>query len=519
MQNYRSLFGFILFLPLIPVQTQAQELEIHLQDGAARIRPLESVVLQVRAFQIEEDEEGNEKKVRVLPQPVQFVLESELEGWLSKPFRNQVDRFQGGDSGQGWKSILGNFGRSLMSFDSVLYTALEKPGTYRVVASSEGQTVSVDLKVTPSAPSRKTKEKTSFRPESSSSEPYRSLAAHWAPLVAQATWFEPKADYLARFDFDGDWKGDNNWENTAAGSSQAYVYYAAAETETHWFLIYNFFHPRDYSASCVGGTCHENDNEGLILTIFKDGTCSGRLQVMETLAHNNIYSYRADKRVKNRAHKVDGKIEFYQETHPVVFIESGGHGVYGSTDRHSKFSLRRDEFRETTGVTYIFGSRAGQPRHGSDREVSYELLPILDHWWRRGEDDAGTFAGDFRYQPHGKRPAASRASLPAAFNGRKFGKNKAKPFWGWHDRRTRKKKILATGQWGLDPAYGVSRNLKLPEPFSLTYIYNPYLKIAPGVRKYSLLRLRDSATSTSARPGCGPSRWMQLRWIVPGPIP
>ena len=485
MSDERFIPQSLLFLLLIPVQAQAQELEIHLQDGAAQIRPLESVVVQVRAFQTEEDEEGNETRVRILPPPLQFHLKSEGGGWLSKPFRNQVDSFQGRESDQGWKSILGNLGRSLISSDSVLYTAPEKPGTYRLVAGSEGQTASVDLKVTPSAPSRKTKEKTNFRPECGSNEPYRSLAAYWAPMVAQATWFEPKADYLARFDFDGDWKGDNNWENTAVGSSQAYVYYAAVETETHWFLIYNFFHARDYSASCVGGTCHENDNEGLILTIRKDGTPSGRLQVMETLAHDNIYSYRADKHIKNRAHKVDGKVEFYRETHPVVFIESGGHGVFGSTDRHSRFSLRRDEFRETTGVTYIFASRAGQPRHGNDREVGYELLPILSHWWGRIERDAGTFDGRFGYEPEGKRPGASRSSLPAAFKGRKFGKNKAKPFWGWHDRRTRKKKILATGQWGLDPAYGVSRNLKLPEPFSLTYIYNPYLEIAPRGRNQS----------------------------------
>ena len=477
MLNDTSITALILFLPLILGQAQARELEIHLQDGDERIRPLESVVLQLRAFQTEEDEEGNEKRVRVLPPPVQFDLKSKSGGWLSKPFRNQVDSFKGQDSGQGWKSILGNFGRSLRSFDSVLYTAPEKSGTYCVAASSEGQTVSLDLKVTPSAPSRKKKEETSFPPECRTREPYRSLAGHWSPMVAQATWFEPKADYLARFDFDGDWRGDNNWENTAVGSSQAYVYYAAAETETHWFLIYNFFHPRDYSANCVGGTCHENDNEGLILTILKDGTRFGRLQVMETLAHDNIYSYRADKRVKKKVHKLDGRVEFHQETHPVVFVESGGHGVYGSADRRSKFSLRRGEFRETAGVTYVHGERAQRPRHGNDRSVSYELLPVLSHWWRRIEEDTGTFAEQFHYEPQGKRPGASHAALPAAFNGRRFGKNKAKPFWGWHDRRTRKKKILATGQWALDPAYGVSKNLKLPEPFSLTYLYNPYLRI------------------------------------------
>ena len=91
MPNDRSIPALILFLPLILGQAQARELEIHLQDGDERIRPLESVVLQLRAFQTEEDEEGNEKRVRVLPQTVQFVLESESSGWLSRTFRNQVD--------------------------------------------------------------------------------------------------------------------------------------------------------------------------------------------------------------------------------------------------------------------------------------------------------------------------------------------------------------------------------------------------------------------------------------------
>ena len=64
------------------------------------------------------------------------------------------------------------------------------------------------------------------------------------------------------------------------------------ETSTHWFLVYNFFHPRDYDERCIAGTCHENDNEGLVLTVRKDGSRFGRLQVMETLAHNRIFSYR-----------------------------------------------------------------------------------------------------------------------------------------------------------------------------------------------------------------------------------
>ena len=92
--------------------------------------------------------------------------------------------------------------------------------------------------------------------------------------------------------FDGNWHGDDNWDSTPTGSSQAYVYYAVMETATHWFLVYNFFHPRDYDDRCIAGTCHQNDNEGLVLTVRKDGSRFGRLQVMETLAHNRIFSYR-----------------------------------------------------------------------------------------------------------------------------------------------------------------------------------------------------------------------------------
>ena len=51
----------------------------------------------------------------------------------------------------------------------------------------------------------------------------------------------------------------------------------------------------------------------------------------------------------------------------------------------------------------------------------------------------------------------------------------AKPFWGWHDNDTLKQKLLAKGQWGLDPAYAITRNLTLPGPVSMRYVFNPYL--------------------------------------------
>jgi hypothetical protein len=210
---------------------------------------------------------------------------------------------------------------------------------HEVRASLQGKEAVLNITVDPNAPSLRPDESTSFPPEPSSTHPYHELAEHWAPFVAQETWFTPKADYLARFDLDGDWRGNNNWENAFAGSSRAYVYYAAMETDTHWFLIYNMFHPRDYSDKCIAGSCHENDNEGVILTIFKDGSHHGSLQVMETLAHNNVYSHVTSRSIRKGIHNVDGGIEFWEASHPVVFIESGGHGVYGSRSSRSRFTL------------------------------------------------------------------------------------------------------------------------------------------------------------------------------------
>jgi hypothetical protein len=233
------------------------------------------------------------------------------------------------------------------------------------------------------------------------------------------------------------------------------------------------------------GTCHENDNEGLILSVFKDGSEFGRLQAMETLAHNNVYSFVADRSLKSGAHNIDGPVELHDLTHPVVFIESGGHGIYGSRSTHSKFDFARQRFLDSTGITYVYKGVAERPKHANDRMVGYELLPILDQWWtkaRQGAWNEKTFDDYFQYQPLGGRPGIAFA-VGGTFYGRKEASNKAKPFWGWHDGATLKKQILAPGQWGLDPAYAVSRNLSFPAPFSMDYLYNPYLEIGEAQKR------------------------------------
>ena len=214
----------------------------------------------------------------------------------------------------------------------------------------------------------------------------------------------------------------------------------------------------------------------------KDGTEFGKLEVMETLAHNNVYSFVNDTRIRKGAHSIDGRIELWKDSHPVVYIESGGHGIYGSTSSHSKYSLANDTFTSGLGITFVYKGVAERARHGNDRLVGYELLPILDHWWKKSSSEGWTdrtFDEYYVYAPFGNRPAGNGRKMGGTFYGRKESSNKAKPFWGWHDTASRKKGLIATGQWGLDPAYAVSQFLRFPagEAPALEYTYNPYLNI------------------------------------------
>ncbi len=473
----------------------------------ARVRPGESLEVQLLVYGIAPGDNGQSRRVRLAKGGAEFSVTSTGGGWLSRPFRYQGTETEDFYSGEGssWSQILIGQLTDVVFQDCVLYTAPERTGNYQVEARLDGKTIRLTIEVDSGAPSRRPSERTSFPAETSSGEPYRDLAGHWAPFIAQETWFDPKADYLARFDFDGDWRGDNNWDNTPQGSSQAYVHYAAMETRTHWFLVYDLFHPRDYSDRCVAGTCHENDSEGVVLTVRKDGSRYGKLEAMETLAHNNVYSYAADDRVRGNVHDLDGRVELADGSHPAVYVEPGGHGVYGTGSSQSRYDLDRDDFSGNTGVTYVFKAAAERPRTANDRRVGYELLSIREQWWPRAEAGPGdnpTFDDFAAYRPAGGRPDCRLAQVPAAFLGRKMASNRARPFWGWYDEKTLKKGVLAQGQWAMDPAWGVSQDLRLPEPFSSDYVSNVYLEIGA-----------DTSSDTGPAPGSPdlPSEYLTVR--------
>ncbi len=458
------------------------EIKLNLYPSEGRIGPNQTVVLHAEFFGTKKKGFfesllgiNESKKTKLQSNDWKIEIVTPNGGVLSKRFLFQQEdqKLKGG-----WETFVSQGIGAASAKDAVLFTAPAKAGRYKVRLTEGALSREAEIEVV--AGLENTLE-ISFQTQKSDDK-YLPLVENYSPFIAQETWFSPKADYIVRFDYDGNWKGDDNWENLETGSSQAFVYYAVMETSTHWFLNFNFFHPRDYSDVCVVGTCHENDYEGLILTVRKDGSKFGKLELMETLAHNNIYSFTNENSIQKDVHDIDGGIAFYKETHPIVFVEAGGHGIMSATHRNSLFDTAKMEFTQNTGVTYkMKNGMPEKPASGNDRNVGYALLSVENEFWSRGAGDMNapneTFENYFKYQPFGNRPAASAEFIAGAFKGRTASDNKAKPSWAWHGNRARRKRLLNTGQWVLDPAYSVSVCLKFPEnlPVSTEYIFNPFL--------------------------------------------
>ena len=279
------------------------------------------------------------------------------------------------------------------------------------------------------------------------------LARYYSPVIYQGAASDQ--DYITAVDLDGDWIGNNNWENQPTGDLSAHVYYSVIETESHWYLFYALYHPRDYTDEpCAESDgCHENDMESLQVVVAKDGTSHGRLQALLTLAHSHIYLYPFDDAVARGALRPDGKGQLIED-HPAVWVETYGHGIYG-----------KPQILVPGKVTYRAGDQAEVPEGIKDDDVRYELVSIYDTLWQhRAEIGPGRlFDNPFDYQGR---------VLPASFDGEDWGVDKANPPWGYNQEIDDK---LLRGDFLLDPAKALAYFAKVTGELSRTYLHNPFL--------------------------------------------
>ncbi|HEV7474976.1 MAG TPA: hypothetical protein VGN90_13065 [Pyrinomonadaceae bacterium] len=332
----------------------------------------------------------------------------------------------------------------------------------------------------------------------------REIASTFAPVFYQALGDKPRSDYITNFDFDGDWRGNNNWENTDDRKFplKAYIYYSVAETATHFFIHYAVFHPRDYKggetkgrilseiiregvksgakADPTGlleeaGVAHENDMEGCLVVVAKQDNKleHARVILLETQRHNQFSRYLPGE----TAGKGFGLLRLEGE-HALLYVEPRGHGIesYSGDDKQTA----KKEF-----VVYKFAGKAEDPERQPEAAVGYELLPLQTLWAKAATDHADgadmTYGVTHDYgqisisvvQPKGRVVVRKIkvGKIGSAFSGDTGGLNMARPPWSWFDNKTRDQPL---GLWFFDPATIIKRDLGADDSFSTAYVRLPF---------------------------------------------
>lgn len=291
--------------------------------------------------------------------------------------------------------------------------------------------------------------------EGSASEAYRDLAEYWAPTIYQDVneSYHVRADFPTRFDYDGDWRGDNNWENLLNYEENPSAYFSVRETLTHYFIEYDFYYPRDDGP--VSLEKHENDLEGCILAIRKDDSEFGTLQLMETQAHNHWYQYSNDGAISSGSDDIDGGI-LLDGYRPCIYISANGIGTdagHGVKAYDGRAANGGDGiiFRFVNGTSVMPADTSGSYTHAYD----YALVPMDELWDRRYDvGGSGHTYNDWGHF-HGDTYTDSSCTLPWIKDDPDDGP-------------------LYDGVYWSDPAFFIDTHLNGLGEFSHEYLFNPY---------------------------------------------
>ncbi len=335
------------------------------------------------------------------------------------------------------------------------------------------------------------------------------IAARFAPVFYQALGSSPRFDYITRFDFDGDWRGDNNWVN--AGDERhpltATVYFNVSESPTHYFIHYAAFHPRDYKGGNVRGVvlsqvlresvarhgdhdptglaqsavlAHENDMEGALVVVEKARGLFGstRVAYVETLAHNQFLQYPVERRLFGGVRSDSIRVE---DEHAVLYIEPKGHGIEAY---HGGDQLDDDDVDGF--VVYQYTGQAEEPTGlGPQEHAGYDLVSLTETLWHYAkQQNAAIYDGSFDYhdwsvqvqdadgsvRPHD----VTLGEVGSLLRGVVGGANMARPPWGWYDQDEEGQR---QGSWFLTPAETIKGHFGLDDEFSTTYLHHPALGV------------------------------------------
>lgn len=314
------------------------------------------------------------------------------------------------------------------------------------------------------------------------------VARRYAPFIYHAAHpTRGRQDVISNIDFDGDWTGNNNWENFERYQLRPTVYYAVLETATHYFIAYHLFHPRDWNRFTVWlNDTHENDGENLQVVVRKS---DGRVVLLWTQAHyrSRVYAVLGSG-IASGAEKIAGSFDTVDSRgvpvegapHAAVFVEAYGHGIYGTRDGASQLTLAPDgayRFRNGSGLLFRParpGEAVAEPQRYDHGEVPYMLDSLTVKLWPGVRD--GTLVGDGRLldRPYPYRDQRVRVGVPRYYDGDRFsgplGPDRGiSPFaLDFHFRRG------TLGALFFDPARRYAERLTITGAWSREYVEYPF---------------------------------------------
>lgn len=284
------------------------------------------------------------------------------------------------------------------------------------------------------------------------------LAYRWAPVhyqdVDQTGTYAlgGKSDYITNVNFDNDWIATNNWNNQGSRTAPAHVYYSVVETSTHWYITYAFYHARDWTDNPFGYQLdqHENDVEGYLSIIRKDGSTYGVLDGIVTVAHSDFFSFTPQgSPLQGNQENIDGTLsmETYDNAaHPVTAQEAKGHGLKA----WPAYQIVGDGIKYFPSPDFV----AGVPVNADDRNVKYKLVNIFEPgglWEQRNNTQLFYNAGGGFISSVGN----GNANAP----------------WAWNDGNDG---AVEGGEIATDPAKLVNVYFKNLGSFSTVYLSNKY---------------------------------------------
>jgi len=329
----------------------------------------------------------------------------------------------------------------------------------------------------------------------SAPDPYQSVAEVYAPFIYHATdKTGGRQDIISNIDFDGDLVGNNNWENFDHFRLTPTVYYAVLETETHFFISYHLFHPRDWNHFTFWlHDTHENDGENLQVVVRKNDPVVGtsdRVVLLWTQAHygSTVYTCSWSGIHSGETH-IDGAFQLVNAggvpsdsgVHPAVFVQAQGHGIYGTLDSHSEIHLNTDGsfwFEGGSGILLrpARDGEAGEPQQTTSGESPYTLVSITATLWPLLRDgkltgDGKLLDGSYRYNDD----LVDIKEVPRYYDADRysgpFGSDRGiSPFAVdfFFDEGT-------LGALFFNPAKRYAERLTINDPWSRTYINYPFI--------------------------------------------